>query len=185
MALDPNLKMALLHRSLEEKLLLGLYSQDGEPNKFTVGWLIALSDESYVVATVDERGRADEFQAGFVDNLYLVVLGGEYLESISNAMMDHVGQWSDPRYGSTLGEILLEARNRDEIMTLYHRNDFSYNGRIVSLDDSYLAFDVYSSTGRSEGQHVFRRDDIGRVALGGPEQRNLAKIIDARTHAQG
>ncbi len=177
MALDSNLRMAILRRSLEEKLLLELYSTDSRPNEFSVGWLIALSDEVYVAATVDDLGRADDFHAGYVDDLFAVASGGEYLEAISKMMMGHLDQWPDSPCAPDMEEILSQARERKEIVTLIHRNDVDYHGIVVALDRDYIALESYSPAGFSEGQHVFKRDHIQLVAFGGPEQRTIAKLI--------
>jgi hypothetical protein len=177
MALKSNLRKDILQRSLEEKLLLGIYSREDDPEKFTVGWVIGLSESGYAVATVDELGRPDEIQAGYVEELFLVVSGGAYLESIARSMMDQLGTWPTFPTASSVEEMLAYVAEKQEVVSLYHRNGASYLGIVTAMDRTSIACDVYSETGTEEGRHIVRREDIPRVALGGPEHRRLSKLI--------
>ncbi len=169
-----------LSRSLDEKALVGLYSRESDPEKFTVGCVLALSSEIYIVATVDDLGRTDEFQAGYLDNLFLVVSGGDYLDAVSGMMVEHLAQWPGALLADDMEEVLSLARDRKVFVSLMHRNEISYHGYIVELDDTTLGVQVYSSTGVDEGYHVVRREDIHRVAYGGPEQRAIASLVASR-----
>lgn len=173
MALVSNLLLRSLQHSLETHGLIGLHSTPNDPDKFTLGWVVALSDEGYVVATVDEVGRRDEFQFGFVDDLFMVVVGGHYIESLFRLMLNYPLEDSDQPQVADFDQLVDSAMNDQAAVFLYHRSDLTIKGFILDHDAEFLEVDAFSGTGLHEGRQVVRKSDIARLAYGGPDQRSI------------
>jgi hypothetical protein len=171
-----------LQQSLIENSLVGLYSNASDPDHFTVGWIVGLTAEDYVAATIDEVGRADGFRVGFVDDLFQVVTGGDYLEAVSRMIINHpvqeLGHWP----ASDMEGTLAWAAEKREVVFLYHRGGIDVEGVVTGLDSTHLEVEAYASTGSYEGQHIFRKQDLMYLDFGGPEQTARASVITARAH---
>lgn len=176
MALVSNLLLRSLQHSLEAHGLIGLHSTPDDPDKFALGWIVALSDVGYVIATVDEIGRRDEFQFGFTDDLFMVVMGGHYIENLSRLMLNYPLEDNEPPPIADLDQIIDTAINDQTAVLLYHRSDQTVKGFILDHDAEFLEVDAFSSTGLHEGRHVIRKTDIARLAFGGPDQRAIASF---------
>ena len=173
----PNLITRLLERSQNESLLLEFHTNTQDPEKFSVGWVISLSGEHYLMASVDEVGRPDGFQLGKVESLFTLVTGGDYLETISRSMLDH----PVPRYDlppvKDLESLLEWAQSTTRVFTFRHQVDADYAGIVKEVDSETFALDDYAKSGTWQGTHILKKDEVDRVSFGGPDEASTERMI--------
>ncbi len=172
------LLLSTLRTSMTTRKLIAVHTAEAEHQRFSLGFVHALTEEAYVLVTVDEYGRTDEIQAGLVEHIWMASTGGAYEEAI---LKQHPSIWDVqvPESISDVESLLKYAKQNQEVVSLAHSNDVLYSGLFVDSDEEFLTLDAYSSSGESEGRLLVRWSDIVRAAFRGPDHQALSKTLES------
>jgi|GEM_PF-6773121 len=164
--------------SARDRRLIALYNRRADsPETFSVGWIVGLSEECYIFATVDEVARADSYQVGYVEDVYKVVESGDYLRAIGRMMMNHVDAETADIPEPSVAGTLNWARERHQLVSIHDRMGFVTHGHVVETDEEAISLHSCDKVGGDEGNLVVLIADVFGVEFGGPMQRNVASLI--------
>ncbi len=175
---------ARLTNSQRDRLLISLHTRRESPETFSVGWIVAMSDDVYILATVDEIGRRDSYQFGFIDDIYKITANGDYLQAIGEMMMSYVESETMTLPEPSLAGVFVWAIHSKSLISIQDRLGVESFVFVTEFDKESFAMQAYNSMGAYDGDVSMLIQDIFRVEFGGPALKGLSNLIlDSRQAA--
>jgi hypothetical protein len=177
MAAEQNQLLACLHRSAQDRTLISVYNRQDDPDTFAVGWIVDVSGDTYVLASVDEFGRRDGVRVAFIEDIARIVEGGTYNDAIGRLMMNHLS--SDPvdHPDWSVPGVLRWAQERRNVVTITDRLGVETHGYVTAVDKLSLQIRAYTKIGDDEGIYAILLSDLYRIEFGGPEQSRVQSLV--------
>lgn len=161
---------------LESGELVELY-EDRDADKFSVGWVDALSDTHIRLRSLDLAGRLEGILVRRLDLVERVVTGSDYLvrrmarleQRWRNACL-----WPEQRLTGSLDDLMLDALTvslEDGTVVSISVGDEDYNGPVVKLSDDAGTIADLNNYGDRVKEVSFRTADIGTLCFGSDEEQ--------------
>ncbi len=164
----------VLRRYCGKSELVEIYDDSQDLDKFEVGFIIAVSDDTYFVKKVDTKGRYNGHYMGRLEDVVRLATGTQYLTAV---------RLLTERAKSLEGEDqeLPPMEAFAELLKFAHRNrlmvsawvDVRFYGFVQEFTKEHLELIEVNKSGLEDGVQYLDIDEIATIELGGPD-------VDAR-----
>lgn len=148
--------LKILRECCENKSIIGMYIKP-DSDKFNVGILLGISEETYVYASIDTAGRMDGIRMGLTDDISRIIDDGDYIDKIKRIARIMGRNMDYSEY-----ERHFNSDNCDVFSVL----DFAHkNGRIVSVDIDNTGDYLFTGWVSGFDEDIVRIKEIDRYGV--------------------
>lgn len=157
----------ILLRAQQEKRLLGVRTSQGDPGRFSVGYVISYSDEVLMLRVINRDGMQTGMQSFNRSDIFQIDFDDRYIRNIelkeNNLDKVYAGMKS-PAFMEqeylTIPLLLTRALEARQLIYLTSRVGPSLYGYVQRLSEEQLLLECYTEYGEPDGLTVTRVDDI-------------------------
>jgi len=179
-----NLFNEMLQESMLNKTFLEIYHEEND-DKFEVGYVLAIFDDSILIHSVDKYGNEDGYCSIFLKNIYKIGKNTKYIE---NLMIDLLNA------KSSLHQLLIKYISQKEncllaiiefcainniLLNITLNNDVVINGLIKQFDNDSLIIDSLFDDGSYEGQYLVNLSDISSTEFESKSEKKIDRLRKA------
>jgi hypothetical protein len=164
----------ILRRHVGRNELVEIYDDAQDLDKFEVGFIVAVSEDTYFVKKVDAKGRYNGHFMGRLDDVVRLATGTQYLTAIG--LLAERTRSSDSH-----DQELPALDNFSDLLKYAHRNrlmvsawvDVCFFGFIQEFSKEHLELVEVNKSGLEDGIQYLDIDEVSTIEIGGPD-------VDAR-----
>jgi len=166
---------ALLERACRDKTLCEVYCDPDDCTKFSVGYILGVDDEFFVMECVSPAGRHDGLRCFPVDDVFDLRRNTRYLTCIKKLMpyYSFTRKDIDITDKNVLEQIFGYAAAKQKICCVALLPDSILYGYIKDYSSDYVSLQLLDSYGQPDGESSVRIDDIKFVSLDSDEEIKL------------
>lgn len=175
-----NLFLEILEKSKNEKILLAIYTNIEETNRFIVGYVKDYDKTMVYLKSIDTQGNFDGFIYCKMEDIYEIEYDDRYLRRFELLINNkdifekdseiNIKHNTEEDFTITL---LQAAVDSGLIVTFDINYDYSITGYIEKFDNSSCIIREITDDGDEDGFNVIRLNDIERVYIDGRVQRRI------------
>jgi hypothetical protein len=177
---NKNLIRNVFEESKKTKLLLSIYQDCNDINKFFVGYVLEIFQDSILIDIFDEYGKNDGYLLLRLMDIIKVEKDSIYLNNlnkfifIENAKLDTL----TAKGQNGIVDIISLCRKNNILLTIELIYDDFIIGFVSDEDDDYYQIETYSKDGLYQGKTFIKYTDIQRLHFLGNEEKNLLTLIN-------
>ena len=172
-----------LQRLKEEKKLVSVYTNVDDTDKFAAGYVVGVSEQEFILASVTSAGEYDGFLLKQVDSVYKISTDGLYIDKLLKLISLNKTQFSVCFDGGDLfRQILTFAQNNHAIVSLELMNS-GYDdcvGFVESLDEGLCRMQEVNEFGEPDGVSVVKLSCITTMSCDDSDDRPLKLLYETR-----
>lgn len=168
-----------LEEAVSHQKFIGI-RQTTDPDQFSAGYLVGLTESHYALRRVDTLGEADGFDIGLIDAIQGLTVSGDYLDFLEWASAQRIDQMTFelPYDECEIRAVLQRAMQLQRAVSLIDRSDALGSGFVVSLEEATVVMDARVSDGSSRGIEALALADVQRVIVDSSAERQLERYRD-------
>lgn len=180
--------LEILNRAQENNQIVCLYSSLYY-DKFTAGWIEALSDSAVVLRSLHPTGRANGWSLKVLSEIARIDVAGRYEERLGYLAQMREARWKD----GFLSSIAPDADLMWEMFVASQRHDFvvgvdigaeeDIQGVVQDVTPQWVTIDKISFDGLFDGQGTVATEDIKGILVDEQSLQDLQVL--ARRHGRG
>jgi hypothetical protein len=160
----------VLRRFVGKNELIEVY-EDDDDDKFEVGYVISVSEDTYSLNMIDSKGRFNGIFVGSLEEVRRLASGTQYLASIQllNERFksgDRIESNMPPGPFEDMDDLLKYA-HKHRLMTAILTESYFY-GYVMHYTKEHLELLEVNKAGIEDGIQYLDREEITRIDFGGP-----------------
>ena len=164
----------ILRRYVGKNELVEIYDDSQDLDKFEVGFIVAVGDNTYFVKKVDAKGRYNGHYMGRLDDVVRLATGTQYLTAVrlltERARSSEGAEHELPPLDAFSDLLKYAHRNRLMVSAWV---DVNFFGFVQEFTNEHLELIEVNKSGLEDGIQYLDIDEISTIELGGPD-------VDAR-----
>lgn len=173
----------LLDESQKKQVLLSIYDNRNDIDKFYVGYIVEIFDDSILLYSYDENGEEDGYLLIRLVDIFKIEKESIYLSSLNILVKQNVSTdrkqnkkfKKDEEEG--IPKITSICHEQKILMTIKLIYEDFIVGYVVEKDAEYLLIEKYSKNGMRDGYNLIWFRDIQNIHFDGKEEKNLIKLL--------
>ena len=150
-------------------ILTAIYTNKNDYDKFSVGYILSVAEDSFLTKHLSTRGEFDGYSVRKVDDVYRVETNGLYLHKIEQLYKQKINQVEIPAI-DTNGNLLLNAITyaiNNNFITIICIDESANDivGYIESFDNYNIKVLQISEYGQKNGETIFSVDEIIKICI--------------------
>ena len=166
--------------------LVEIYTNPMDSDKFGVAYIVACSDEHFLVHSFQENDLDDGYYVDCIDSVMRIQRNTIYLNNMLQFIKPKTGKYQLPKgYWPDLnlfGAVLSLCQEKQLVAQVAVNHEYSKFGWIKSFNDDVLEMDCLDCDGMFDGTTYLRMENINMVGFGGVDEERRAKLFRKRTH---
>lgn len=160
----------VLKRLKKERTLCEIYENIEDSDKFSVGYIIAVGEEMFVLENVSLNGLNDGLQCIPIDGIIKIETETLYLKKIKKLMNNDNFLCDSRKFNekNLLLDFLKYIQSEKELCEIELLNEYSFtlSGYIISLCDDIIEMNLIDETyGQPDGKGITKISDISSVSV--------------------
>lgn len=153
--------------------LIELYTNKDDTDAYEVGFVVAYSDNMFMVHSFNDRGKDDGFFVQRIDDLYRVAYGTQYCEKLFKLIARQGGDFKPPMFegfqtsGNMMYDVLNESMYNRRIVYVVLYNEYEVFGRVKSVSIDTFEIEIVQADGTLDGFTKLRLEDVRVVSVDG------------------
>ena len=164
--------------------LVELYTNRDDYDKFGVGYIIACTDNEYLVHNFDEKDLDDGYYVMHNDATYIIQHHTPYLKNMLQFIKPKPDKYDLPRgYWPELDlyYVVLNLCQQELLIAVVRLdNGFECFGWVKSFNNEVLEVDRVDGYGMPDGTTCLRMEDIKMIGFGGLEEKRRTTLFAKR-----
>ena len=179
--------MSLLNQLKEQKKLVSIYLDKENTEKFFLGFLSAIDEDSYILSSYTPSGYEDGFIWGKIENIYRVDSDGKYEKKMLCLIHSHektVSPLSAFSEKNNLCELLTLSLEKGAFVMI-ELLDSGYDdvcGIVKSIESDACCITSIDEYGDYDGECVVGFSDISQVAYNSEEGKKRMILYQNRNN---
>lgn len=175
----------LLDESQRKQTLLSIYDNRDDIDKFYVGYIFEIFDDSILLYSYDENGEEDGYLLIRLVDIFKIEKESAYLNGLNILVKQNASTNRDPdnKFKNDgeegIAEVASICHEQRILVTIKLIYDDFIVGYVVEKDDEYLLIEEYSKNGARDGYNLIWFRDIQNIHFDGKEEKNLIKLLKA------
>jgi soluble P-type ATPase len=165
----------------EKHEIISLFSDPDNTDKFSAGFVLHVTDEHILLASVDRKGRYDGFTAKRSEDIYEVDNNGEYEHKMQKLYDIQKQSHPEVNVGEDLFNDLLSFAKSNKLFVTIECYDSGYDdvqGRVLSADQSTIEIEKYDEYGRRDGTAVLDYNSISRICCDSEDEQVMRMMAE-------
>lgn len=174
---------ALLNESQKKETLLSIYDNKNDIDKFYVGYVVEIFDDSILLYSYDENGEEDGYLSIRLVDIFKIEKASIYLTNLNYLVeqksLTNIKQIWEVKNNREEGiaEIVSVCHQQKILVTIKLIYEDFIVGYIVEEDDDFLLIEKCSKNGMQDGYNLIWFRDIQNIHFEGKEEKNLIKLL--------
>ena len=164
--------------------LVELYTNRDDYDKFRVGYIIACTDNEYLVHEFDDNNLDDGYYVMHNDATYIIQHHTLYLKNMLQFIKSKPIKYDLPKgYWPELDlyHVVLNLCQQERLMAVVRlHNGFEGIGWVKSFNDEVVEIDRVDAYGEPDGITYLRMEDIKLASFSGLEEKRRTKLYAKR-----
>jgi len=167
---------------LNSEFPIAIYDDQSDTDKFTVGFLVATTDQYALINSISTRGYEDGFYLTLVEDIYRIDMRSQYLTKIMLL-------WQNLRQEKTLAFTskdnlvtdLLKYAQKESLMVslfLFNEETTGITVWLKELKESSITLELVDDYGRPDGISIIDSSNIARIYCDSGHERNMKYLFD-------
>lgn len=159
-----------LNKAKEKNKLVGIRTNIENADKFSVGYILGLNDETISIKAINPQGLPDGIFTIQTKDLYGIDLDDIYIRKLEIREKNYKKIFSDiqaPSFFSdidvNLSKILLKAKDLRQLININFYRDIGLYGFINEMNKEEFVIEVYNNEGEYDGTSVFLIEDVKNI----------------------
>jgi hypothetical protein len=159
-----------LNKAKENNKLVAIRTNIENADKFSVGYVLGLNDETISIKAINPQGLPDGIFTILTKDLYGIDLDDIYIRKLVIREKDYKKIFSDipaPSFFSdfdvNISKILLKAIDSRQLININFYRDIGLYGFINEMNEEEFVIEVYNEDGEYDGTSVFLIEDIKNI----------------------
>lgn len=167
----------ILKKVCKDGDLTAIYTNRNDYDSFSVGYILGVTEESFIIKHLSSRGEFDGYSVRKTDDVYRIETDGIYLKKIKLLSEQKRGNESLPSI-DTNGEFLLNAikyaiDNKFVATICIDESACDIVGYIKSMDNNHVRVLQITEYGENNGETVFPLQEILKLCINDLECMDL------------
>lgn len=173
----------LLDESQMKQTLLSIYDNKNDIDKFYVGYVAEIFDDSILIFSYNENGEEDGYLLIRLVDIFKIEKESIYLDSLNILIKQNVssGGRQNKKFKKGgeggIAEITSICHEQKILVSMKLIYEDFIAGYVVKEDDEYLLIEKYSKNGMRDGYSLIWFSDIQNIHFDGKEEKNLIKLL--------
>lgn len=172
----------ILKRYLNRDELVEIYEDSSDEDKFEVGFVVNVTEDTYTLDTIDPIGRYNGVYIGDLNDVIRIAAGTQYLAGMELLVQHQLratenSGWKGPRessnrfptFSSTF-EVATYARENRMLVQMMDGAKGVFFGFVKSVSAEHIELLEVNRLGIEDGLQFLALDDIARIDFGGPHE---------------
>ncbi len=178
-----NLLKDFFDDSKKKNSLLSIYDNKNEIDKFYVGYVVDLFDDSILLYSFDENGEKDGYLLIRLVDIFKIEKESIYLNNLSFLIKQNelINKKQSKRFKKESKDGIISISSMCQknkiLLTIKLIYEDYLTGYIVGEDNEYFLIETYSNDGLQNGYNLIEYRDIQNLHFAGKEEENLIKLI--------
>ena len=154
----------------ENNKLVAIRTNIEDADKFSVGYILGLNDETISIKAINPQGLPDGVFTIQTKDLYGIDIDDIYIRKLEIREKNAKKIFSDipaPSFFSdvtvNISKILLKAKDSRQLIHINFYRDIGLYGLINEIDEEEFVIEVYNEDGLYDGTSVFLIEDIKNI----------------------
>ena len=161
--------------------LVEIYTNRDDFDKFGVGYVVACTENDYLVHTFDDKDLDDGYYVMHRDSIFVIQRNTKYLKNMLQIIKPKPDKFKLPK-GSGLeldlfGEVLLLCQKKRLIVVVRLECDMECYGWVTDFNDNVIEIELVDGDGMFDGTAYLRMEDVQLIGFGGQEENRRAKLV--------
>ena len=170
----------VLKRLKKERTLCEIYENIEDSDKFSVGYIIAVGEEMFVLENVSLNGLNDGLQCTPINSVIRIKTDTLYLKNIKKLMKndDFLCDFRKFDEKDLLLDFLKYIQSEEELCEIELLSEYSFtlSGYIISLCDDIIEMNLIDETyGQPDGKGIAKISDISSVCVKSEDLNKLKR----------
>ena len=166
--------------------LVEIYTNPTDSDKFGVAYIVACSDEAFLVHSFQENDLDDGYYVDHIDSVNRIQRDTIYLNNMLQFIKPKAEKYELPKgYWPDLDlfcAVLNLCQEKHLVAQVAVNHDYNKFGWVKSFNADVLEMDCLDCDGMFDGTTYLRMEDINMVGFGGVDEDRRAKLFKNRTH---
>jgi len=177
-----NILEQTLADSKKNKSIIGIRMY-GDNTKFWCGYIIDFNLELILIQHFSKNGLADGFILAQIENVESIDVEDNYSKSFKELSSKIEQNYNSPftvklpKSNNWQFEFLSNYNNIDKVIAIEFDSDFSIEGRVMELDDTFLKIEPISDLGEIDGFSIYRTENIESIFIDSIESIKRNKML--------
>ncbi len=172
----------ILKRYVNRDELVEIYEDSSDEDKFEVGFVINVTEDSYTLDTIDPIGRYSGVFFGDLSDIIRIAAGTQYLAGMELLVQHQLrssdgASWKGPRenshrfpmFSSTF-EVATYARENRMLVQMVDGAKGVFYGFVKGVSAEHIELLEVNRLGIEDGLQFLALNDIARIDFGGPHE---------------
>ncbi|UPL50646.1 hypothetical protein [Hymenobacter sublimis] len=183
----PSLFQEVFERARREKRLLGVRSSQGDPSRFSVGYVLSYSEEVVVLRIINRDGMPTAIQSFNLLDVFQLDFDDQYTRHVEfkadNLDKVYAGLKSPAfleQEDLTVPLLLERAHQAGQLVNVYTHLSMDYYGYVRQLTQEHVLMECFTEYGLPDGLVVFRIEDVRNFIWSNEDTRVLELRLKQR-----
>lgn len=164
--------------------LVELYTDKNNTDSYEVGYVVAYSDNMFMVHSYHPRGVDDGFFVQRIEDLYCVSYGTQYCEKIFKLIAHQAETAKQPMLegfqtsGNMMYDVLNECMYNQQIVCVVLYNEYEVFGRVKNVNLNTFEIEIVKGDGTFDGFTILRWEDVRVVSVDGVLENERTYLVE-------
>jgi len=174
----------ILDESIEKKLLISIYDNRSDTDKFSVGYVITHFNDSVLLHSVDKYSQYSGYELRPIEDIFKIGQTTEYNNNLDitysespfllhNEMIQTISEKE-----SGISAIIEFCFQNKVLLKTYFSYGDQISGFIKEINDDYFLIDSYYIDGSYEGTYLVQKSNISLIDFDSENEKKLERLIN-------
>jgi hypothetical protein len=177
-----NLFNKILDESIKEKILVEIYDDAANTDKFKVGYVIKRFEDSILLYVFNKYGQYNGYILAPIEDIYKIgktiyndnldITYSEPPFPLHKKLMDNINNKTNG-----ISAIIEFCFNNKILLKTYYSVGNAISGYIKEIDNDYICIDSYFNDGSFEGSYVVKVSNISQIDFESENEKKTERLI--------
>lgn len=169
--------LEILKESMKNKKIVSIYTNKEETSKFSVGYIIGVDDNYYIIALISPSGMYDGYRIALISDIYRIAYDGKYENSIQQ-LYNYKNQTHTTinlSKSNLINNFIDFAKEKKLVITLELCNSeaMDVQGYVKELKEREVYINCIDSYGESDGDSVIDLESVSLIVCDSEDESIL------------
>lgn len=169
-----------LYKYVNNKEIISIYTDEEKTNKFIAGYLLAMDDRYFLLASITPQGTYDGYILKTLDSILYIHSDGKYEKKLNCLLSDkykphNMEYWANKESNNILLEFIKFIKENNYVCSIEICNS-GYNdiiGFIDFFDDMTCSVKAITEYGEEDGRSMIQICDITLIGSDSDEEQTI------------
>ena len=169
----------LLYESKQAHALVGMFTDSSDYSTFELGWIIDISEDFYILMSLDEHGDFASNQLGRNVDVHQISLASNYISNFERLHKNMPGiEANTPNQRADIHALLQHLQKAGEILTLDTYRGQAITGFAIEILDTAIIMDELTVQGLYNATIALPLTEVRGITWSGKSEKSIRRLRD-------